>query len=199
MTTELTFNEEDHEYFLGKEKLPCVSDILAPLDDWSMIPASVLENKRIFGTNVHLMVKYYLEGDLDEDDLSDDLRGCLNAFKKWRDTEKWSLDHAKIEVPQYHLKFKYAGTPDIDEIVRGVVDIKTRLPDMLKDPLQLTAYKNFDRPDRPGYILSLFPDGTYVFEKMPEKQSWNIFRKMLKHHKDVKEFAEFLRKLKNQK
>ena len=196
----LTFNEADHEYFLGKKRLPSVSEIIAPLKDFSMIPPDVLENKRQFGTAVHKMVELYLEDDLAEDSLSEDLQGCLDAFKKWErediylNADKF-LSSALIEQKRCHASLGYAGTPDIDTM-GVVIDIKSRDFDPIVDPLQLSAYKNFGDPKRAGYILSLFPDGTYKFKKVPEKQSWQIFRKMLKHWKDVQEFNQFVDKVK---
>jgi len=202
---EILFIEEIHEYWITSEGgtrlielLPSVSEIIAPLKDFSMIPADVLEAKRQFGTAVHKMIALYLENDLDEDSLTADQAGCLEAFKQWQhvfeSSGAYQLSAAKIEKPQHHKKLKYAGTPDIDTDV--VIDIKTRLFDPILDPLQLSAYKNFSDPNRPGYILTLFPDGTYKFVKVPEKQSWQIFRKLLKHYRDEQAFREFVRKVK---
>ena len=193
----LEFIEDTHEYFLDGERLPSVSEIIAPLKDFSMIPPDVLEAKRQFGSAVHRMTDLYLDDDLDEDSLTNDMCGCLKAFKNWK-CQYWDLSLAKIESRQYHKKLKYAGTPDID-FDRAVIDIKTRLFDPVFDPLQLSAYKNFGDPKRAGYILSLFPDGTFKFVKVPERQSWSIFRKLLKHYRDTQEFNKLIENIKGAK
>jgi hypothetical protein len=199
---ELLFVEETHEYFLEGERLPSVSEILAPLKDFSMIPPDVLEAKRQFGTAIHKMVELYLDYDLDEDSLTADMRGCLDGFKAWERDEGIVADlrrqTSSIEKRQHHSKLKYAGTPDIDN-PEEIIDIKSRLFDPISDPLQLSAYKNFGDPKRAGYILSLFPDGTFKFVKVPERQSWSIFRKMLKHYRDKQEFARLIENIKGAK
>lgn len=181
---ELTFNEDSHEYFLDDERLPSVSEIIAPLKDFSMIPADVLENKRQFGTNIHKMIELYLEDDLDEDSLPADLKGCLDAFKKWKDIYFTPVETLKVEVKQFHPKLKYAGTPDLD-LPDSIIDIKSRDFDPVSDPLQLAAYKRFGEPQREGYILSLFPDGTYKFKRVPESKSWPMFRQLLNYYRET--------------
>ena len=180
---ELTFKEESHEYFLGDERLPSVSEIISPLIDFSMIKPEVLENKRQFGTNVHKMIELYLEDDLDEMGLTEDLKGCLYAFKEWESGSEGILP-AKIEVKQFHPKLKYAGTPDIDRAT-AIVDIKSRDFSPVSDPLQLAAYKRFGDPQREGYILSLFPDGTCKFKRVPEGKSWPMFRQLLNYYRET--------------
>lgn len=198
---ELEFIEETHEYFLDGERLPSVSEIIAPLKDFSMIPADVLEAKRVFGSAVHRMVELYLDDDLDEDLLTDQMRGCLDAFKAWYEEHRklfGAYGLCNVEERQHHKKLKYAGTPDID-LTTAIIDIKTRPFDPIPDPLQLSAYKNFGDPKRDGYILSLFSDGTFKFVKVPERQSWSIFRKLLKHYRDEKEFKKLIENIKGAK
>lgn len=181
---ELTFKEDSHEYFLGDERLPSVSEIIAPLKDFSMIKPEVLEAKRQFGINVHKMIELYLEDDLDEMGLPEDLNGCLNAFKKWKDIYFTLVETLKVEVQQFHPKLKYAGTPDLD-FTEMIIDIKSRDYDSVSDPLQLAAYKRFGEPQRKGYILSLFPDGTYKFKRVPEGKSWPMFRQLLNYYRET--------------
>ena len=140
-----------------------------------------------FGKAVHLMCQFHLEGRLDEDTLDDNLRGPLEALKKWREEK---------------------------DIIEGIVDIKTRPFDPIKDPLQLAGYallwRGFGKPsgafiEKPmfskrhklsgtpdilvaqegatelkrRYVLELRQDGTYEYTNAHRPQDDTMFKSML--------------------
>ena len=65
MAQVLTFDPEKHEYRINGVLVPSVSQILAPLYDFSKIPRDVLERKRQIGTAIHKAIELDLLGDLD--------------------------------------------------------------------------------------------------------------------------------------
>ena len=80
----LVFNEEKHEYSVSGVRYPSVTQILAPLVDYSQVPRAVLERARKLGQAVHRMTELFDLDDLDMDDLADELRPYLTAWIKFR-------------------------------------------------------------------------------------------------------------------
>lgn len=207
----LTFDPEKHVYRLDGEKLPSVTGVLEPLNDFSGVPADVLKRAADFGTAVHLMAKLHFDDQLDEDDLDENLAGCHKALKKW---EK---DHNPLE----------------QEYQEGIIiDIKSRELLIKKDSLQLSGYnllwqgtgrpagifieeprgsakhKLAGTPDiliaSPGAltikdrrILVLRRDGTYDYRSARHPQDDAMFKYMLENHhrnlayaKKIKQWGE---------
>lgn len=186
------FDEEKHEYTLDGVVLPSVTQIIAPLNDFSRIAPGVLERKRQIGKAVHKAVELYTANDLEEDSVDELCKGYFAGFLNWADDNKELLLDSTMEKINYHPKLKYAGTPDIDHF-ECVIDIKTRPYNPITDPLQLSPYKYFGNPKRAGYVLELKADGTYHLQKVPEGQSWGVFRQMLEYHKATLYFNEILK------
>ena len=79
----LEFIEETHEYLWDGVKVPCVSDILAPLKpDFSNTNPAVLENARQYGNAVHKAIELKLKGTLDYDSLDPILQNVLTEFDR---------------------------------------------------------------------------------------------------------------------
>lgn len=196
--SDLIFDETLHRYTLDGEVLPSVTQILKPLHDFSAIPADVLRRAADFGTAVHKTVELYLADDLDEGSLDPPLRGCLDGFKRWMDDyrDEYNIDFSNVEVPGYHKRLKYAGTPDI-ELEEAVIDLKSRPVNMLTDPIQLTAYDHMTGGgNRPCYVLELKQDGTYVFTpalptRKSAKEAWSRFRYLLDYYNATKEIERW--------
>lgn len=181
------FDEQRHVYTLDGVALPSVTQVLAPLHDFSMVPRGVLERARLFGTAVHRTVELFLAGNLEAEGLDPALQGCLDGFCRFLD------DHAEfaqsspiVERIGYHPRLLYAGTPDL-EYAFAVIDIKSRPVNMLADPLQLSAYDNFKKGDRDRYVLELKQDGTYQLTNVcrtraERREHWSKFRYLLEYH-----------------
>ena len=188
--SEFIFNEELHRYTLDGEVLPSVTTVINNgLHTYAAVPKELLERAARFGTSMHLAIKLYLADDLDEDSLDPPLKGCLDGFKRWVDDyrDEYHIDFSNVEVPGYHKRLKYAGTPDI-EMEEAVIDLKSRPISMLTDPIQLTAYDHMTGGgNRPCYILELKQDSTYVFTSaLPTRKSaaeaWSRFRYLLDYY-----------------
>lgn len=177
-----TFDKETHTYLLDGVKLPSVTEIISPLSDFSGVNPDVLKRAGDYGTATHDMIKFWLDGDLDEDLLDAELKGPLAAFKKWvyEQTSYVLFNHWVIEMPKYHARLKYAGTADIVTPTM-LIDIKTRAYNPITDPLQLAAYEGLweTKTKRDKYILELKQDGSYVFTKANRMQAWPMFRYLL--------------------
>jgi hypothetical protein len=192
------FNEELHKYTLDGVVLPSVTQIMKPLYDFSTVNRDVLARAGAFGTAVHKTIELYLADDLDEDGLDENLYNPLLAFKAWQsDFYEYEITtSANIEVPGYHEKLKYAGTPDV-ETKNFLIDLKSRPVNMLTDPIQLAAYDNMTGSGgRERFVLELKQDASYVFTcvnrtKKLQTESWQRFRYLLDLHKMNEEVSRW--------
>lgn len=138
---EFRFHAEDHRYTLDGRVLPSVTQIIAPLINYSMVPAEALEYARDRGTAVHKTLELYDKNDLDEESLDEALKPYLAAWKKFiRDNNpKWGT----IEEPMHHAILGYAGTPDRTGLLGPrsfVLDIKTTVQLSPAVGVQLSGY-----------------------------------------------------------
>lgn len=201
-----SFDAATHTYRYGGEIIPSVTQIMAPLFDFSSVPAATLEASRQWGTAVHEMIRLWIADDLDEGNLDPALKTVLSGFEVW--TNGPIYKHAPlqgwiVEAPLSHPKLKYAGTPDI--IIDGIaiIDIKTRKPSKA-DSIQLAAYdrlhlENGGTPaDYMHIVLYLDTEGNYREKAVNDKQAWPMFRYLLDHHRHMQEFNEKIRRLKSE-
>ena len=182
--TELRFDPVGHVYMVGAQRVPSVTQILAPLVDYSMVPAATLERSRQLGQAVNRMTELYDLDDLDLDDLADELRPYLTAWIKFR--AETGFVPETIEKRLYHPALRYAGTPDRSGLINGrraVIDIKKMLTLGPVIGLQLAAYRElFEKAgtrveDR--YALGLRADGTYRLVPYTDKGDWPVFLSLL--------------------
>lgn len=151
MTPVFTFDPASHTYALGGQRLPSVTEILAPIkQDFSMVPRDVLEAKRAFGSAVHLACELDDTGELDDDATDPDVMGCVQAWRNFRrDTE---AEIFMNEERFYHPAMRYAGTLDRlatlslawrKEAERGawLIDIKTGADPHASYGVQLAGYR----------------------------------------------------------
>jgi len=183
------FDETTHTYTLGGVKLPSVTQILKPLYDFSAVDPAILKRAGEFGTAVHKTIELYLQDDLDEDSLDENLYNPLLAFKAWQaDNYDIDLDSACIEKAGYHSKLMFAGTPDI-ETESFIIDLKSRKYNPLTDAIQLAAYDHMTgNGKRLRYVLELKQDASYVFTlanptRKSSEEAWSRFRFLLDHYK----------------
>lgn len=134
---ELRFDEGVHAYWIGEERLPSVTQVLA---ESGMVDTRFFtEEARLRGTLVHLACQYDDEGDLDENDLDPGLIGYVNAWRAFRNDYSFEPDPDGIEERLYHGIYRYAGTLDR----RGTAMVRTREARVLidlKTGVSLPAY-----------------------------------------------------------
>lgn len=180
----LAFDPVAHVYTLGGERLPSVTQMLAPLVDYSKVPAATLERARQLGQAVHRMTELYDLDDLDTDNLSDELLPYLTAWMKFR--AETGFVPETIECRLHHPTLHYAGTSDRTGIIRGrraVLDIKKMLTLGPVIGVQLAAYKELHIKDgmqiEDRYGLGLRADGTYRLAPFNDKGDWPVFLSLL--------------------
>jgi len=184
-----TFTEEPHSYHLDGVRLPSVSEIIAPLVDYSMVPAATLAFAATRGTAVHYACELLDVGELDEASVDPRIAGYVDAYRKFclDFSPSWDI----IELPMYHKTLMYAGTPDRRGEIDGasvVVDLKSIVTEMPAVQIQLTGYDMMigsqDEEWSPAdELLALYlkPDGTYRLRT--SKRDEQTFLGCLRHYR----------------
>lgn len=185
------FDAATHCYTLDGHELPSVSKIISPLVDWSMVPADVLEYARDRGERVHKACELWDKDDLDESSVSDDIRGYLDAWIKFR--AETGFTPLFVEERLHHPLHRYAGTPDV-----GGTMLKKRVPRFCLIDRKATAaihcavrvqtagYEGLVRATSPKladidrHSIQLRADGTYRFSpEYRDPDDWKTFLSLL--------------------
>ena len=165
-----------HEYWLEGDRLPSVSEIIAPLVDYSMVPEDRLAFAKDRGTAVHKACELDDLGTLDESSVDEEhVLPYLQAYRKFR--TECEFEPEIIERPYYCKTLRVAGTPDRGGTmllpsstgrkrrVTAVVDLKTVAEMKPVIGVQLAGYALL--MERNGFVpearigLQLRKDGTY--------------------------------------
>lgn len=198
---ELIFDEAEHIYTVGAQRVPSVTQILSPLVDFSMVPKAVLERAQQLGTAVHRATELFDLDDLDEDSLSDELLPFLTAWRKFR--AETGFVPELIEQRFHHPALRFAGTLDRTGLMNGrrvLIDIKKMLTLGPVVGIQTAAYAELCRvhghvvQDR--YGLGLRKDGSYRLVPFTDKGDWPVFLSLLtiRNYRDkhgLSNFSEF--------
>lgn len=168
----LLFDPETHTYTLDGERLPSVTEILAPITAGKYPPgAGVVQQAAARGTRVHELCALY-----DMDALPDEFEGELVPYvQAWADfCRDYSPEWLYIEQPLYFecvAGSSFAGTVDRVGLIDGklcVVDIKTAQsmdrPAKIALACQLHAYELLNCTlDMSGENMGvqLLKDGSY--------------------------------------
>jgi hypothetical protein len=118
------FNPDKHEYTMDGRVIPSVTQVLKKvgfIDTKWYKPSD-----RDRGSTVHELLQLYDQGLLDPNIVQAEYRGYIDAYMDFLAVSK--VEYDQIEVPVYHKKFKYAGTPDrVGKLndIPCVLDIKT--------------------------------------------------------------------------
>lgn len=166
----LVFFDDRHEYQVGGEIIPSVSEILRFItrELYSTVSQYTLDNAADRGKRVHAATENldrYGEVQIDAD-----IQPYIEAYVKWR--KDYDPQWSRIEYACYHPDLMYAGTLDRYGTIQGeqyIVDIKTTSKlHTNRETAQLNGYKmlaeaNALKVDKLA-ILQLKKDGKYTFK-----------------------------------
>ncbi len=173
----LMFFDDKHEYRVGEEVLPSVSEILRFItrEMYDNIKQYTLDQAADRGKRVHAATENldrYGEVKVDVD-----IQPYVEAYIKW--SREYNPQWSRIEYACYHPEMMYAGTLDRYGTIRGeqyIVDIKTTSTlHTNRETAQLNAYQklaeaNGLKVDKRA-ILQLKKDGTFKFKPIDEDDS----------------------------
>jgi len=197
----LTFDEGIHLYTYDDNPVPSVTQVIGEFvksGNWYInvftgagVPADVFEAAGEWGTAVHKMLHYYLDDDLDEPSLSEELIFVLDRFYKWM--ENYKVEVISHEEKLYSEKYGFAGTYDLKCKIKGktwLVDYKTGAYGMAGP--QLAAYVQLDKENYKGgmrhrAVLHLPKAGEgYKFVPQTGLNDWSFFMARLNTHNFMK-------------
>lgn len=187
----LTFEAETHTYKYYDVVVPSVTQVLDGLEDLSMIPAAVLENKRQIGTAVHMASELDDLGTLDESTVDPAVVPYLDAWRLFK--QEHQPEVIAIELKLFHDIHRYAGTVDRVLIMNGittVADIKARTSLSPVVGLQLAAYEELYKQNSMAkqlldnktqrIAIQLMPDGKYKIKSYNDRRDIAVFLSQLK-------------------
>ncbi len=108
----LKFKSGDHTYWLGDVRLPSVTQLLS-FQDFSGIPADILEYKCRLGTFVHRAIELYLQGRLNTGSLHPKIKAYFDSWLAWWEKNESHIKILGVEEIFYHSTFLYAGQIDL--------------------------------------------------------------------------------------
>lgn len=125
----LDFDKASHTYRVGGRVLPSVTQCTDIMNDYSGVPAGVLEKARKRGEDVHLATELYDKGELDWSTVTDEIYPYLYAYIQF--LQDSGFEPQEIEQQCYSKKLGVAGTLDRT----GVFHKPKGLPDALAKAL----------------------------------------------------------------
>lgn len=177
----LQFDEASHRYTWCGQVVPSVTQILAPLYDWSGVPPAVLQAKADIGTRTHLACELDDAGTLDEATVADDIRPYLEGWRKFKAERKVTILQSEARV--YSPTHRYAGT--LDRVIwmddeEHLIDIKTSATVHPAVGPQTAAYANAaGAPLIKRGFVQLLPDGGYRHRELTSGSDWVTFQACL--------------------
>lgn len=182
----LSLKPETHEYRWSGERVPSVTQIIDPVQDWSRIPKETLARKATLGRAVHLACEFDDLGTLDEGTVHPHVAPYLEAYRRFRAEKRPKIK--LIEKQLFHPTFRYAGTLDRVMEVDGyewVVDLKSCVVHYPPVGLQLAGYaalldaNDMPNPHRQRGALRLAKDGTYDLKRYADPTDWPTFLSLI--------------------
>lgn len=192
----LTFDEAAHIYHWKGVRVPNVTSIIAPLTDYSMIPAATLERARQQGIAVHKMVELDCKGELNlapwnEEQQTGLPEWLLPYYAAWcRFKDETGFECWDAERRDYHEGLGYAGTLDLAGSLRklpkvkgpALVDVKRSFLAGPAIGLQLVAYERMrnervtkDLRTHYRFALRLDKDCGYRLQEYSDPDDWGAF------------------------
>lgn len=177
---QLEFNSALHEYRLDGRVVPSVTDILSPLEDFSMVPRDVLEAARLFGQHVHEACDLLNRDALDLNTLDLALVPYVEAWRQFiKDSGAVVIASEERVV---HAALGYAGTPDcvlawgsrvvVPDIKSTAVVPRTVGP---QTAAYAEAYQVMHGGPKPArYCIHLTPTG-YKTHPRKNPADWSLF------------------------
>ena len=201
---EFIYNEETRIHTLNKKVIPSVSNIVEPLSmDYSKAHPGKLERKRDLGTAFHECIELFLNDDLDEDSIDEDLVIPMRQFGEFWEHDEFAdvptPTIIAIEQPFCNEKLKYCGKPDM-VTEDTIYDWKLRPYDPICDPLRMAGYAGLisDFPPKRKVVVEFSLDAGYRVYDADKKQSVAMFRTLLKWYWKKQEFDNLLNQWRKQ-
>lgn len=185
---QIDFDAATHTYTVDGQVWPSVTQVLAPLNDFSHVDPELLARAQDFGNAAHRTIELAVKEDLDESNLAQPLANVLSQFRLAIHARDWCAMSAEIRVA--HPLHRYAGTLDLRCIDHSqndlIVDIKTgAVPPTVG--LQTAAYAAAWQPmlgikKAPQRWCLELTETSYRFHRLKDPSDWSLFLSALNCH-----------------
>jgi hypothetical protein len=142
----LVFDQASHTYTLDGVKLPSVTEVLRPLENFDGVPRDALEHARLRGQHVHEAMALLVREDLDWLSLDPELVPYLEGGKRFLEESGITVIASEFRVACKRLRV--AGTLDLLGVLRNsecVLDFKAAAAVPLTVGPQCAAYEHLYR------------------------------------------------------
>lgn len=180
----MQFDAATHTYSVDGKRVPSVTQIVAPLYDFSMVADELMRLAQERGSAVHLATELHDCDDLDEESLDPQLIPYLNAYKRFR--AETGFVPELIEHQIHDSISSYAGTIDRFGTLNKtsvLIDIKACSSLHKAVGVQLAAYQSGLAKDGikalARYALQLRKDGTYRLQRYADPNDLPTFHALL--------------------
>lgn len=173
------YRESDHTYWMFGGEVPGVTTILKAAGLYN--ESFFTEESRNRGTYIHKACLYHLQGDLAEENIPEEYRGYVEAFKLFMAESECKPIVEQCEVPLFSNVFRYAGIPDMPCMFKGrmsLVDFKTGAETPVTG-IQLAAYVQLMDTPADRYGLYLKADGKYRLIPYCDRKDLAVFNAAL--------------------
>lgn len=194
------FDPKTHQYSIDGKTIPSVTQILSPLNDFSMVDPGVMERAKAFGNSVHDMIRMDCSGELDVGSLDPILQKILESFHSILTLNRWKI--LLFEQMVFHPVHHYAGTFDLLVVDRfkkiHLIELKTRDARPEYDELQTVAYQRaieatYDPKIKiqKRFVMSLYHTGEVKITELNRKEvAWNTFLSLLNVYRWKKNYTK---------
>lgn len=197
---EFIYDENHKNHTLNGKKIGSVSDIVEPISfDYSQIPPQKVTRKRDLGMAFHECIRLFLNNDLDEDSIDEELKLPMRQFEEFFTDNTNGLQSLEIssiiavEQPFCNEKLKYCGKPDM---ITGdtIYDWKLRKFDPIADPIRMAGYAGLvsEYPPKSRIVVEFSLEGGYRVHDAHKPQATAMFRTLLKWYWKKQEFGNLL-------
>ena len=174
MSTPKLALDDEHRYWLGKQRIPGVSEIL---DSLGLIPSfAKSEAAALRGTIVHRACHLLVLGKLDWSTVDPRILGRVLAYERF--LKETGFEPELLEHMTWHKDFLYAGTLDALgrtlKFKKFLFDIKTGGP-LKYHALQTAAYAGFFPGLLPRATLFLQEDERYHLKFHNDRSDWGAW------------------------
>lgn len=190
----LEFDAASHTYHVNGRRVPSVTEVLSPLEDFSRVPRDVLEAAREFGSHVHEACDLYNRGELDWLSLDPSLAPYVEGWRQFLEETGAVVIASEFRVA--HDQLGYAGSPDVlvqmhDKL--WIPDIKSTaiVPSTVgyQTAAYAKAYHRMTGQEPKRCCVLLTGDGRYKLHTRKEPSDWemfvsalNVYKHKAKHH-----------------
>lgn len=173
----LTFHADTHTYVADGRIVPSVSEIFAPIEDFSKVNPATLRQAAMRGTLVHEYAELIDYGEeIYGFEVETELKGYVEAYARF--LRDFSPQWTAIEKPLWSEEHGFAGTIDRLGIIDGketLVDIKTSSSVTPRTKIiwaaKLHAYSLLLGKEVSAWNLLLMPNGMYRIYRADETRT----------------------------